>query len=324
MKPPVLLIATSPEVNCKPLAEAAREQFPEHSVRHSWREEEIMAFAAEVEIMLGNSALRLIPRMPRLKWVQQFGTGTEWLLQVPGARTASFTLCNVSDNHCRSIAEHILALVLSYARRLPQARRLQLSGIWRRPPYDDPGLFEMKDKAVLLVGSGSIARAYVKAASGLDFRFIALRKRPQFPLGGCERTEGIDKLHELLPEADIVLNSLPYTQETDRLFGEREFSLMKESAFFVNVGRGATVDEGALVEALRTGSIGGAGLDVFETEPLPKDSPLWHMENVILSAHYAGASSSIHHRHSAVAIDNLRRYAQGESLRNLVDKQRGY
>jgi len=128
----------------------------------------------------------------------------------------------------------------------------------------------------------------------------------------------------LLPEADFVVLTVPLTHETQGMIGERELRAMKPTAYLVNIGRGGTVQERALIRALQEGWIAGAGLDVFETEPLPEDSPLWDMDNVIITAHYAGATPHYNERAMAIFLDNLRRYRAGEPLRNVVDKRLGY
>jgi phosphoglycerate dehydrogenase-like enzyme len=127
-----------------------------------------------------------------------------------------------------------------------------------------------------------------------------------------------------IPLADFVVLTVPLTPETRGMFGAREIGLMKRSAYFVNIGRGKTVDQAALVAALREGRIAGAGLDVFEDEPLPADSPLWEMEKVIVTAHYSGETPSYGERLWAIFLDNLGRYARGEPLRNVVDRSAGY
>jgi phosphoglycerate dehydrogenase-like enzyme len=135
---------------------------------------------------------------------------------------------------------------------------------------------------------------------------------------------GPDGLAEVLGSADFVVNILPFTDSTKHLLGAREFEVMKSSTYLINVGRGGTVDERALIEALNNGVIAGAGLDVFEQEPLPDDSPLWAMPNVLITSHYGGATPLYHERAINIFLDNLQRYRNGQPLRNVVDKQLGY
>jgi len=151
-----------------------------------------------------------------------------------------------------------------------------------------------------------------------------VRRNPDKPAAGIEKMFGVGQLLEALALADIVVISLPHTPETHHLFDARAFEAMKPDAYLVNIGRGKVVDEAALITALHSGSLAGAGLDVFETEPLPGDSPLWDMSNVIITSHYAGISPVYDQRAMAIVLDNLRRYKSGQPLAHVVDKQLGY
>ena len=135
---------------------------------------------------------------------------------------------------------------------------------------------------------------------------------------------GVDRLRGALGKADFVVNTLPLTDATRHLLGAPELAAMKASAYLINIGRGETVDESALVVALQNGTIAGAGLDVFEQEPLPDSSPFWAMPNVLITSHYAGATPRYHERALDIFLDNLQRYQNDQTLRNIVDKQRGY
>jgi phosphoglycerate dehydrogenase-like enzyme len=134
----------------------------------------------------------------------------------------------------------------------------------------------------------------------------------------------VAELHRLLPEADHLVITTPLTRETEGLIGERELALSKQGAFVYNIGRGRIIDEGALTRALQSGHLGGAGLDVFGEEPLPADSPLWDMENVIVTCHYAGLTPRYAARCWGIFMDNLRRFVSGEPLANIVDPELGY
>jgi phosphoglycerate dehydrogenase-like enzyme len=156
-------------------------------------------------------------------------------------------------------------------------------------------------------------------------RVVGVRKHPdQAAKAAGRRVEGIDKLPELLGMADVVVNVLPYTKETVRFFGRKEFELMKRTALFANMGRGITVDENALIEALSAKRIAGAVSDVSTVEPLPADSPLWDADNFLLTSHYSGFHPKYDDMAFDVFIDNLGRYVRGEPLRNIVDKAAGY
>ena len=183
---------------------------------------------------------------------------------------------------------------------------------------------EISEKTILLLGVGSIGSYVAKIAKALDMHVIGFRKHREHPGQNIDTIVGVEQLNKVLPEADFVINALPLTQETDQFVNEAFFDGMKQSAYFINIGRGQTVNETALINALQTHQIAGAGLDVFNEEPLPESSPLWKMKNVIITAHYAGGSSTFHLRMLAVFIENLQRYLNNEPLRNVVDKKNGY
>jgi phosphoglycerate dehydrogenase-like enzyme len=276
----------------------------------------------EVEIAAGHTPPALLARMPNLRWYQQWGAGADWLMHHPEIATRDFIITNASGVHAIQISEHILALLLAFARRLPQACRAQLRGEWQRQEWEQ--IFELAGKTMVLIGVGAIGARTARLAAALDVRVIGVRRDPAVPAPGIEWMIGPDRLADVLPEADFVVLTVPLTHETRHIIGERELRLMKPAAHIVNIGRGGTIDEAALIRALREGWIAGAGLDVFEKEPLPADSPLWGMENVIITAHYAGATPNYHERAFAIFLDNLRRYKTGEPLRNVVDKDLGY
>jgi phosphoglycerate dehydrogenase-like enzyme len=264
----------------------------------------------------------LLARMPNLRWYQQWGAGADWLMRHPEIAGRDFVITNASGVHAIQISEHILALMLALARRLPQACRAQLRGEWQRQEHER--LFELAGKTMVLIGVGAIGARTAALAAALDVRVIGVRRNAGEPIPGVARMVGPERLLEVLPLADFVVLTIPLTPETRHMIGERELRAMKPSAHIFNIGRGGTIDEAALIRALRAGWIAGAGLDVFEKEPLPADSPLWQMENVLITAHYAGATPHYNERAMTLFLDNLRRYRAGEPLRNVVDKQLGY
>ena len=235
--------------------------------------------------------------------------------------------------------------MFALARRLPGALRSQAARRYAPEPRDE--LFELAGKTVGIVGFGDVGQALARRARGIGMRVIAMRRRPRGspaahplipnlpldPLAGSDPDDpsaladeivGPDRLDDLLRDSDVVVNAAPLTPATVCLFGREQFAHMRPTACFINVGRGETVDQDALIDALRDGVIAGAGLDVTTPEPLPPDSPLWALPNVILTAHYAGWSDTMLDRIYAIFADNLRRFDRGEPLRNQVDVRAGY
>jgi phosphoglycerate dehydrogenase-like enzyme len=279
-------------------------------------------FIDGVVIAAGNVPHERLIDAPVLRWFQQFGTGSEWLIPMTALRHSDLVITNVSDNHYNALAEHIFALILALTRQLHHAARAHTQRVWFNPSWDT--LPELRGKTLLLAGVGSIGRRVAEMAAVFGMVVIGVRRTPNKGAEYLDRCVCPDQLLHVLPEVDIVANSLPLTPSTKHFFNADAFRAMKASALFVNVGRGGTVDEDALIAALKEGTLGAAGLDVFTQEPLPQDSPLWDMDNVILTGHYAGGSDTLRQRFIAVFVDNLRHYLHGEPLRNIVDKEHCY
>jgi phosphoglycerate dehydrogenase-like enzyme len=177
---------------------------------------------------------------------------------------------------------------------------------------------------MLILGYGAIGEKTAQAAHGFGMKVIGLRRRDVSLVEGGVRIESASKLRQLLGETDILVNILPFTEDTQNFVGKEEFALMKKSALYVSVGRGQTTDQDALIEALKAKRIAAALLDVTSPEPLPPESPLWDMENVIITSHYAGQHPDYDALAMEITLENLGHYIRGEALRNEVDKNSGY
>ena len=280
------------------------------------------------EIAMGDFSFSLIPKMPRLTWVQLWSAGADQLQRYPAAQEHPFVLTSASGIHGPQMAEHFFGLYFAWNRRFPAVFAARDRKEWRK--ILNGGLLSAAGKTLLIAGCGAIGGTIARAAAAFGMKVIGLRRRDPPDAAGVPgeaaglRIAGISRLKEFLPLADVVLNILPLTRDTARFFGEEEFALMKKSALYANIGRGGTTDEAALIRALETKTIAGAILDVFEKEPLPPESPLWGMENVILTAHYAGLHPDYDALALELALDNLERYVNGKPLRNVIDKTRGY
>lgn len=279
---------------------------------------------SRVAIALGKFPRERILEAEQLEWLQQFHTGTDWLRNNPAVLKKDFILTNVSDVHYISLAEHAILGWLAWARWLPRAMESQRKRTWDRPTWSHDDIFELIGSTLLLAGVGSIGTHIAQIAKGFGVSVIGIRKNPQSSVPHVDEIYGTDQLLEILPRADAVINSLPHTPETRHFFAASAFQAMKPTAVFVNVGRGSTVDENALVQALNTRQIRAASLDVFEQEPLPPEAPIRGCDNVLITNHYAGFSPFLQRRAIAMAVENLEQYIQGHPLRNLVDKTRGY
>lgn len=291
-------------------------------VLRSKNRDEIERALDNIEIAAGSFPRDLLGCAPALRWFQQWGAGADWLLRYPEAREADFVLTNVSGIHAVPISEHILAFLLAFARGFPHAHRAQARREWLKE--GDVPVFELSGKTMLLVGVGEIGARTARLAVALGMRVVGVRRDPSKGAEGVERMVSLEGLLEELPDADVVVLTAPLTEETRGMIGARELDAMKKTSLLVNIGRGELVDERALVNALQEGRIAGAGLDVFEEEPLPQDSPLWRLDNVIITSHYSGNTPHYHERALEIFLDNLTRYERGEELHHVVDKARGY
>jgi phosphoglycerate dehydrogenase-like enzyme len=317
-----ILLAYPPESFPPAYLEQVRALFPDREVILTNDTAKMEACLDEIEIAAGDFPRNLLLRAPNLRWYQQWGAGADWLMKTPEAAERDWTLVNASGVHAVPISEHILALLLAFARGLNGAFKMQQQHQWKKAARFE--LFELAEKTLLLIGVGAIGERTASVASALGMRVWGVRRDPSLPAAGVEALFSPEKLPELLPQADFVVLTVPLTHETRGMIGEAELRAMKPSAYLINIGRGATIQTPALVRALQEGWIAGAGLDVVDPEPLPPDSPLWDMDNVILTGHYSGLTPRYFERAFAILLDNLQRYRSGQPLRNIVDKHLGY
>lgn len=260
---------------------------------------------------------------PGLRWIHVGGAGVE-RLPLAEIRRHGAILTNSSGVHVPNIPEHVLALMLAFARRLPQLLAAQRERRWRDDETHGE-VFELSGQTLLLVGMGDIGLGTGERAAALGLRVIGYRRRADEPPPAfVSQVFGPADLHEALGLADHVLVSLPLTSATRGMIDEAALAAMRPGSYFYNVGRGAVVDQGALVAALASGHLGGAGLDVTDPEPLPPDSSLWSAANVIITAHTSGATPHYWDRAIELVVENIRRLRAGEELVNRVDLDIGY
>lgn len=273
--------------------------------------------AAEAEVWVGwDLPGPALERANRLRWVHSTAAGVETLLEnVVGRR---ILLTNSRGIHTIPVAEHVMGCILMFARNLHLAFRHQLHRRWQPEPGG-----ELWGTTVGILGLGAIGQEVARRCRAFGARVVGLRRTP-LPVPEVEEVYGPEGLEAVLRSSQYVVLTLPLTPQTRRLIGTRELEWMRPEGVLVNVGRGALVDEQALMEALRSGRIRGAALDVFETEPLPPDHPLWDLPNVLLTPHVAGNSPRYMDRAIPLFCENLGRYLRGEELLNVVDPEVGY
>jgi phosphoglycerate dehydrogenase-like enzyme len=258
------------------------------------------------------------PQAQQLRWIHWCGAGVDAAL-FPELAQSNVALTNVRGIFDRAMAEYTLGLVLSFAKELPRTLRSQQQHLWDYRLVD-----MMQGRTALVVGVGSIGKSIGKLLTANDMHVVGVGRSRRDGGEHFSEIHAIDKLNELLPLADYVVLITPLTDATRGLFGQQQFALMRNTAHFINLGRGALVDEAALIVALKAQTIAGAALDVFEQEPLQPHSPLWDMANVIVSPHMSGDYIGYHSAMADLFIDNFARYANSHTLMNLVDKQLGF
>jgi phosphoglycerate dehydrogenase-like enzyme len=275
---------------------------------------------------------RILARAPSLRWVHSATAGVERAL-TPASRDRGIVITNARGVFSRPIAEYVMLMILAVSRRLPELLELQKERTWQ--PLEAR---ELRDVTVGIVGLGSIGRAVGALATAFGCRVIATRRRAEAgsaaldgagdePFLGSmmlDRVLSPSQLPELLAESDFVVLAAPLTEDTHGLVGEAAISAMRPGAWVINVSRGELIDERALVRGLRDGRLGGAVLDTFREEPLPASSPLYGLENVIITPHTSWSSARVLERSVGLFCENLRRYTAGQPLLNVVDPEAGY
>ncbi|HEX9007379.1 MAG TPA: D-2-hydroxyacid dehydrogenase [Bacteroidota bacterium] len=275
----------------------------------------------DAEIFCGFELPGPLEEAANLKWIQLTSAGAEHLLK-SGIAESDVAVTTASGIHAPAIAEYCLFTMVTLARGLREILKESDARQWRprrtRVYYGE----ELKGKTVGILGLGAIGNRIATVARCFEMRVVALRRSAR--QASDPEVFGPDRLMEMLPLCDFVVVTLPLTDETRGLLGEEQFRAMKPSAFLINVARGQIVQEQAMVHALREGWIAGAAVDVFAQEPLPPDSELWDVPNLLVTPHIAGAFSAYLDRVMDILRENLRRFVAGESMINVLDKQRGY
>lgn len=285
---------------------------------------EAVSLANDADAVLGFCSADVLAAGPDIRWVQSFSAGVERCVSIPALRERGILLTNMQRVAGPVMAEHVMAMMLAYARGLHFYIPERMATRWTRELPAPGRMMTLEGKTVLVVGLGGIGVEVAKRAHALGMRVIATRASGREGPPFVSYVGLPDELAKLGAEADFVVNTVPLTPATTRMFDAKFFAAVKPGAFFVNVGRGQSVVQDELIGALRSGRLGGAGLDVTEPEPLPADSPLWQMPNVILTPHVSAQSDVDDNVRMAVAVENLRRYVAGEKMLSVVDVAKGY
>ncbi len=284
--------------------------------------DEAASHVADADVILGIVPPKLFARAKRLRWVQSISSGVDAFMY-PEFINSPVILTSEKGLVGEHLADHGFGLLLMLTRQLASARDLGPDA-WNHRPELRRQEYELTGLTMGIIGFGGTGRAMARRASAFGMTVRALDKDPVAPGEGVKEIEPATKLHDVLRSSDVVAICCPLTAATNKLFNTETLSLCKPSAILINVTRGEIMDEAALVHALKTGGIAGAGLDVAPREPLPADSDLWRLPNVVMTPHTAGASQYRAERNLQRFVDNLGKFTRGETLDGIIDKTQGY
>ena len=304
-------------------AETIKNEIPDYIIFLPKTDEEAYKYLPDIDAVYGWVPPEKLALAKNMRWLQSPAAGPAPGFYYPELIQHPVVVCNPRGIYNDHIAQHILMFVLALARGLPSYLDTQRVGIWdsnaRKSEYID-----LAEATALIVGVGGIGHETAKLCTAFGMRVIGVDQRWEYTMHDIEKHEP-EELDTLLPLADFVIVTTPHTPETEGMWNRDRFTLMKESAYFINIGRGKTTKLDDLVDALENEMIAGCGLDVFEVEPLPADSPLWKMSNVLITPHIAVKdATNISQRHFELFFENAKLFAVGKPLKNIVDKEMWY
>jgi D-2-hydroxyacid dehydrogenase (NADP+) len=275
----------------------------------------------EIEVVYGGLGRAQIPQATKLRWLQTQGAGVNGLI-TPELRDSDLIVTNASGIHAEPITEHMFGMLLMVTRRLAEAWDQQKTRQWKGYDFHS-NLGMLAGKTLGVLGVGAIGGHSAKVGQAFGMRVIGLRRTGEAH-PHVDRMYRAEERMEFFRESDVIMNSLPLTENTRGAMGREEFAAVKPGVIVINTGRGPTIDTEALSDALREGRVGAALLDVTDPEPLPEDHPLWTMERVYITPHYSGNHPGYQERAAKIFLENLRLYLAGEPMINVVDKREGY
>jgi phosphoglycerate dehydrogenase-like enzyme len=284
------------------------------------KEAEAAKEAADADAILGVVTPEILRAAKKLKWVHIYSAGVE-RYRFPEFINSDIALTNGRIIQGPEIADHALALLLTLTRGTDKAVLNRAKQEWYK---GEAKAIELRGKTAVVIGVGGIGTQIAERAHAFGMTVIGVDPRDVPFQGAISQVVRPDRIDTVLPKADVVFISAPHTPESEKMMGAKQFELMKRGAYFIAVSRGKLYDTNALVKALDSKRLSGAGLDVTDPEPLPKGHPLWNFDNVVITPHIATVSDQVGARYRELVLDNVARFANGEPLRNVVDKKKGY
>lgn len=304
-------------------ARALAAAFPDVSIVAVQGIADAMQHVRDADVIVGFCDADLIEAAVRLVWVQTSWAGVEDCLTIEKLARGEVLLTNMQKMSSPTIGEHAIAMLLSLTRGLPRFAREMPHGNWRRDLAASTSMQTLHGKTMLVAGLGGIGSQVAMRGKALGMRVLATRNSSREAPSYVDYVGLADELPRLVADADVVVNALPLTPSTEGLFNRALFAGMKHGAYFINVGRGRTVVTDDLLDALESGQLLGAGLDVTDPEPLPPDHRLWQLPGVIITPHVSGTGND-RRLHNRLLRENIGRYLAGQPLLNVVDPERGY
>ncbi len=308
------------------LRDRLQQAFPDFTFLQFDNYDRVAQEIADTDVFIGWSLRpEQFVQAKKLKWIHSPAAAVHQLMY-PELMASDVLVTNSSSVHGPVVAEHAIAMLLAVAKRLPQAMHYQNQHKWSQELLfqERPRPREIAGATVLVVGVGGIGSAFIRLVKALGMKVMAVREDPSKGTAGADSVHGSSEIDQLLPLADFVLLCTPVTPATTGILNADRLKRMKPDAYLMNVSRGPLIDEPALVDALRRRQIAGAALDVFNEEPLPPGSPLWALDNLLITPHSAAVTEKLWDRHYELIAENINRFLAGKPLLNSVDTRRGY
>jgi phosphoglycerate dehydrogenase-like enzyme len=301
-----------------------REEYPDIEFVHCEERENLKDEIEDATVYVGWLNREVFLAAEELEWVQSPSSGINYYLAIPEFVESDVLLTSARGTHGACLAESVFAMIFAFTRQIKDFVLDQQEGQWRG--YGSRGaMCELTGSTMGIIGFGTVGRAVAKRAQAFDMSILAVDMFPKDKPDYVQALWGIDRLKDLLGSSDYVVVTVPYTKETEGMIGAEEIDMMRDGAMLVGISRGKIIDEEALVEALEEGRLSAAALDVFAQEPLPEDSPLWDVDNLLITPHAAGGTQYEGERVIEILKENMRRFTEGDlPLRNQIDKGQGF
>ena len=278
----------------------------------------------DADVYVGHPSRDVFLAAKQLRWIHSPGTGINWIMSLPELVESDVVLTNSRGPHAPSMADHVLGMMITFAHHMRELWDDQRAGVWDTAKYIRSQYEELVGRTCGILALGDIGKAVARRAHGAGMDVYAVDIRPIDPIPEVKEVWELDRLDDLLRMSDWLVVTAPLTHRSKGMIGARELALMKPTARVIVISRGGIVDEEAVIDALRNGTIAGAGIDAFETEPLPADSPFWKLDNVLLSPHASALTPEMWEGRRDILRENLRRYIDGEPLLDVCDKEEGF